>query len=81
MTLKGIELEIMLEGDKVLLNPYGVITVNPNKGSHIKAELANRFVDWIVSLPAQELISQFGVDKFGAPLFTPDSEAWRAKSK
>lgn len=77
-TLEGIELEILVEGDPVLFNPYGVITVNPAKGLHIEAGLANTFIDWLISLPTQEKIGQFGVDKFGSPLFTPDSTPWRA---
>ena len=76
-TLEGINLEIMVEGDPVLFNPYGVIAVNPDKGDHIQAELANQFIDWLTSLTTQELIDQFGVAEFGAPLFTPDSVAWR----
>ena len=75
--LEGIELEIMVEGDPILFNPYGVIAVNPDKNPNIKNDLANKFIDWIVSLETQELISQFGVDTFGAPLFIPDSVAWR----
>jgi tungstate transport system substrate-binding protein len=77
-TLEGINLEILVEGDPVLFNPYGVMTVNPEKGDHIKADLADQFVDWLISAPTQELIGQFGVEEFGSPLFTPDSEAWRA---
>lgn len=77
-TLEGIELEILVEEDPILFNPYGVIAVNPAKGSHIKAELANTFIDWLISLPTQEKIGQFGIDRFGSPLFMPDSEAWRA---
>ena len=76
-TLEGTELKILVEGDPILFNPYGVIAVNPDKGAHIKADLATQLIDWLVSLPAQEKIAQFGVDKFGAPLFTPDSTAWR----
>ena len=75
--LEGIELEIMVEGDPILFNPYGVIAVNPDKNPNIKNDLANEFIDWLVSLETQTLISTFGVDKFGAPLFTPDSIAWR----
>jgi hypothetical protein len=60
-----------------LFNPYGVIAVNPDKGSHIKHDLANSFIDWLISIPTQEKIAQFGVAEFGSPLFTPDSEAWR----
>lgn len=77
MLLEGLELEIAVEGDPVLFNPYGVIAVNPEKNDQIKNDLANEFIDWLVSLPAQELISEFGVEEFGAPLFTPDSAAWR----
>jgi tungstate transport system substrate-binding protein len=74
----GFELKILVEGDPILFNPYGVMAVNPDKNDLINAEGANAFIDWIISLPTQELIAEFGVDKFGSPLFTPDSEAWRA---
>jgi tungstate transport system substrate-binding protein len=76
-TLEGTELEILVQGDPILFNPYGVIAVNPDKGSHIKADLANIFIDWLISLPTQEKIAQFGVAEFGSPLFTPDSGPWR----
>ena len=77
-TLEGIDLGIMVEGDPILFNPYGVIAVNPDKGDHIQTDLANLFIDWLISMPTQELISEFGVAEFGAPLFTPDSAEWRA---
>lgn len=77
-TLEGIDLDIVVEGDPILFNPYGVIAINPDKGDHIKAELAELFIEWLTSVTTQELISEFGVAEFGAPLFTPDSEIWRA---
>jgi len=76
-TLEGTELEIMVEGDPILFNPYGVIAVNPDKGDHIQADLANDFIDWLIALETQQLISGFGVEEFGKPLFTPDSAGWR----
>jgi tungstate transport system substrate-binding protein len=76
-TLEGTELVILVEGDSILFNPYGVMAVNPDKNPQINNELANQFIDWLVSLPTQEKISKFGVEEFGAPLFTPDSNAWR----
>jgi tungstate transport system substrate-binding protein len=76
-TLEGIDLEILVEGDPILFNPYGVIAVNPDKGTHIQHDLANTFIDWLISTPAQEKIGEFGKDAFGSPLFTPDSEPWR----
>jgi tungstate transport system substrate-binding protein len=77
-TLEGTDLVILVEGDPLLFNPYGVMDVNPNKNPQINNELANQFIDWLVSLPAQEKISEFGVEQFGASLFTPDSAARRA---
>ncbi|MCA9969933.1 MAG: substrate-binding domain-containing protein [Anaerolineales bacterium] len=79
-TLEGTALVILVEGDPALFNPYGVMAVNPDKGAHIRAELADQFIDWLVSVPAQQLIAEFGVAEFGAPLFTPDSAAWRARN-
>jgi tungstate transport system substrate-binding protein len=79
-TLEGTELVILVEGDPILFNPYGVIAVNPDKGEQINNELANTFIDWLISVPTQEMISEFGVEAFGAPLFTPDSEPWRAEN-
>ena len=77
MTLEGLELEILVEGDPLLFNPYGVLAVNPDKNPNIKGELANQFIDWLISVPVQEKIGTFGVAKFGAPLFVPDSQPWR----
>ena len=74
---QGLDLVVLVEGDKALFNPYGVIAVNPNKGPHIKAELATQFIDWLISVPVQEKIQQFGMADFGQSLFTPDSQPWR----
>jgi tungstate transport system substrate-binding protein len=62
--------------DKALLNPYGVIPVNPSKHQGIKAELAEQFAAWITSPATQALIGAYGEDTFGQPLFyagTPPS--------
>lgn len=77
-TLEGTSLQILMEGDPIMFNPYGVIAINPEKGAHINAEGAEQFIDWLVSLEAQQMIAEFGVEEFGQPLFTPDSEAWRS---
>ncbi|MEA3502546.1 MAG: substrate-binding domain-containing protein [Actinomycetota bacterium] len=64
--------------DPALLNPYGVIPVNPAKGG-IATELAEVFVEWLTSVETQEMIETFGVEAFGQPLFYPDSEPWRSQ--
>ncbi len=78
-TLEGLKLKVMVEGDPALFNPYGVIAVNPAKNANINAELATKFIDWIISVPVQKKISEFGMDKFGQSLFTPDSALWKAQ--
>jgi len=75
---EGLKLVILVEGDKALFNPYGVIAVNPDKNPNIQADLANQFIDWLISLPVQEKIAEFGKADFGQSLFVPDSTAWRA---
>jgi tungstate transport system substrate-binding protein len=64
--------------DKSLLNPYGVIPVNPEKHSGVNFDLATKFAEWITSVDTQKLIGDYGRDKFGQPLFYPSSEAWKA---
>ncbi len=78
-TKNDLKLSILVEKDKTLLNPYGVIAVNPNKGAQINSDLATKFIDWIVSVPVQEKIAEFGKADFGQSLFVPDSTAWRGK--
>jgi hypothetical protein len=67
----------MVEGDPILFNPYGVIAVNPAKNPNIQADLAQKFIDWLISVPTQEKIAEFGKADFGQSLFTPDSQPWR----
>ena len=62
--------------DKVLYNPYGVMAVNSDKFPSVKADLAQKFVAWLVSVPTQNLIKNYGVDKWGQPLFYPSSKQY-----
>ncbi len=64
--------------DKSLYNPYGVIPVNPAKHAGVIFELATQFAEWITAVETQEMIGEFGKDKFGQPLFYPSSAAWQA---
>jgi tungstate transport system substrate-binding protein len=63
------DLEIAVEGDARLLNPYSVILVNPAKHPHAKVEAARRFAEWLLSPAGQKAIGAF--EKNGKPLFTP----------
>jgi tungstate transport system substrate-binding protein len=64
--------------DKTLLNPYGVLAVNPETHPGVNAVLAEQFVDWIVSPDTQEMIGGYGADTFGQPLFYPSSDETKA---
>ena len=70
---KNLSLDILVEGDAILLNVYHVIEVNPAKWPKVNAAGAKAFADFMVSKETQEIIRTFGVDKFGAPLFFPDA--------
>ena len=59
--------------DPALLNPYGVIPVNPEKVPGVDHELAVFFAEWLVSSDTQAAIGAFGVDMFGQPLFYPNA--------
>jgi tungstate transport system substrate-binding protein len=64
-------LEIVFEGDDVLFNPYGIILVNPERHSHVKAEQGQAFIDWIISDAGQAAIASFTVG--GEQLFFPSA--------
>lgn len=68
------QLEILVEGEAGLLNIYHVITVNPDKSDKINYEGALAFANFMVDATTQEVIAQFGMDTYGAPLFFPDAE-------
>jgi tungstate transport system substrate-binding protein len=70
---KNLGLDILVEGDAILLNIYHVIEVNPAKWPKANAAGAKAFADFMVSKGTQEIIKTFGVDKFGSPLFFPDA--------
>jgi tungstate transport system substrate-binding protein len=66
-------LEIVNEGDKLLFNPYGVIAVNPQKILGANLEAAMKFINFITSDYAQNIINEHGKARFGRPLFVPMS--------
>ncbi len=67
------KLEIMVEKDAPLLNPYGVIAVNKAKFPNVDYDGAMQFVNWITSEKIQNMIAEFGKDKYGQSLFIPDA--------
>jgi tungstate transport system substrate-binding protein len=70
---KGLGLDILLEGEPLLLNIYHVIEVNPAKWPKVNAPGAKAFAEFMVTKKTQEIIGKFGTDKYGSPLFFPDA--------
>ncbi len=54
-----------------LLNVYVVMAVNPKKHPGVNCELANEFINYLVSDEGQQLIASYGQEKYGQPLFSP----------
>ena len=68
---RQLVLTVLCEGDPLLQNDYSVILVKHDKLPHVNREPARRFVDFLLSRDVQKMIGDFGVDKFGEPLFFP----------
>ncbi len=69
-----IELKILFEKDqKYLFNPYHVMAVNPQKFPNVKYELARKYIDYVTSREGQDIIGNFGKDKYGEGLFVPSA--------
>jgi tungstate transport system substrate-binding protein len=67
----NLDLAIQAQGYKNFLNVYHVMVVNPEKSTSINVEGARSFADFIIAPDTQTAISQFGMAKFGQPLFFP----------
>jgi tungstate transport system substrate-binding protein len=65
------DLLIAVEGDKKLFNQYGVMLVNPAKHPHVKKELGQQFIDWLISAEGQKAIADYKID--GEQLFYPNA--------
>jgi tungstate transport system substrate-binding protein len=65
------DLVIAVEGDAKLFNQYGVILVNPAKHPHVKKELGQAFIDWLISPEGQAVIAGYKIE--GQQLFFPNA--------
>ncbi|MFM9972163.1 MAG: substrate-binding domain-containing protein [Burkholderiales bacterium] len=69
------QLAIVTEGDKRLFNQYGVMLVNPLRHRHVKAEMGNQFINWLVSPVGQGAIGSYRIE--GEQLFFPNAASGR----
>jgi tungstate transport system substrate-binding protein len=66
-----LDLVILSEGDKALINIYHVIAVNPERYDTINRVGAQTFIDFMLDPATQDVIGEFGTEEFGQSLFTP----------
>ncbi|MFH0903993.1 MAG: substrate-binding domain-containing protein [Methanobacteriota archaeon] len=76
-----IKLKILFESDqKYLFNPYHVMSVNPAKFPNVKYSLAMKYIDYLTSPAGQDIIRNYGMDKYGEALFVPEEDAGNVTS-
>ncbi|HEV8586253.1 MAG TPA: substrate-binding domain-containing protein [Methylomirabilota bacterium] len=68
---KRVDLKSMVEGDKLLLNIYSVMEINPANGPRVNTAGGKAFADFMLAAATQAVIKTFGVDRYGQPLFVP----------
>ena len=77
---EGLDLAVLVEGDRSLLNVYHVIDMSRRAGSRVDEAGARAFADWVVGEQAQRLIGDFGRERFGRSLFVSDARRARAQA-
>lgn len=77
-----IKLAVLVEGDEALLNFISLIPVNKAKCPKVNTKDTKAFVKWLTSpKKGQLIIRDFGKDKYGSPLFFPNSAEWQKAQK
>jgi len=83
LSLKNqIKIQVLMEKDEAMLNYISLIPVNPKKFPKVNHEDTMTFVKWLTHpKKGQKIIRDFGKDKYGSPLFFPNSKEWREKQR
>jgi len=77
-----IKIQVLMEKDEAMLNYISLIPVNPKKFPKANYEDTMTFVKWLTHpKKGQKIIGDFGKDKYGSPLFFPNSKEWREKQR
>ncbi len=71
---EGLDMMIVVEGDRMLFNQYGIMIVNPAMHSHVKYDAAMKFVEFLVSQKGRNAIASFK-DSKGNQLFYPNARS------
>ena len=66
------DFKIMVEGNKRLLNPYGIMLVDVARCPGVKSVAGKAFIDWLISKKGQKTIASFRIA--GKQLFFPSTK-------
>jgi tungstate transport system substrate-binding protein len=61
----------LVEQDPIFLNVYDAIAVNPDTTKVQNINIANKFINWLISPEIQGVIGSYGKAEYGRPLFFP----------
>jgi len=67
----GLDIVSIVEEDPIFLNVYAAIAVNPETHPKAKIDIANRFINWLISNEVQDIVGTYGQAEYGRPLFFP----------
>jgi tungstate transport system substrate-binding protein len=83
LSLKNqIKIQVLMEKDEAMLNYITLIPVSSKKFPKVNYEDTMTFVKWVTHPEkGQKIIRDFGKDKYGSPLFFPNSKEWREKER
>ena len=77
-----IKLTMLVENDEALLNYISLIPVNKTKFPKVNSRDTKIFIKWLTSPDkGQRIIRDFGKEKYGAPLFFPNSTDWKSAQR
>lgn len=78
----SMKLPVLVENDEALINYISLIPVNPKKFPKVNHDYAMTYVQWLVAPEkGQKIVKEFGKEKYGNPLFFPNSDAWKKSLK
>lgn len=66
-----LDLVTLVEQGEIFLNVYAAMAINPDKIKTAKIQIANNFINWLISDEIQQVIGSYGVAEYGRPLFYP----------
>lgn len=69
---EALDVDIVVGEDESLLNLYSVMRIDPSKNKYINEEGARVLMEWLTSDEVKAKIGQYGIERFGMPLFTPE---------